>query len=164
MIRRFFLSLVAASSLAFFASPAIVTTAAAAQCPTVAMNGKPLDPARWAPGWCFKWAEMHGPRTPASKPLPPKPVDPAPVDPAPVDPVDPVDPVEPTPSVPSTPLTPPTERPGAHDVNLNGTELEGFPAGHYENIFTPPVPSLGWGGGHVDAIVYPDGTAKVWIR
>lgn len=86
-----------------------------------------------------------------------------PVDPVPVDPVDPVEPVEPTPSVPSTPLTPPIERPGAIDVDLRGTVMEGFPPGKYTQIFTPVIPELGWGGGVVDAIVYPNGTAKVWL-
>jgi len=73
------------------------------------------------------------------------------------------------PVVPPVVVTPdPVEHP-AHPgepgtvVSLIGTVFEGFPPGTYTQIFAPIIPEYGFPGGVVDAVIFEDGTAYVWV-
>lgn len=80
-----------------------------------------------------------------------------------VPPVDPVDPVEPTePSDPSIGIHPDHPNGGGTLVDLNLASFV-LPPSTYKQIFAPASEAYNFPGGVIDAVVYPDGTAYVWV-
>lgn len=78
-------------------------------------------------------------------------------DPKPVAPVTPEEPVAEIPNHPNH------EGENGIKVSLIGTVFEGFPAGTYTQIFAPIIPEYDFPGGVVDAVIFEDGTAYVWV-
>lgn len=75
----------------------------------------------------------------------------------------PADPVEPNePSDPSAGIHPDHPNGGGTLVDLNLASFV-LPPSTYKQIFAPASEAYNFPGGVIDAVVYPDGTAYVWV-